>query len=573
MKKKYKSTLIIIGTVLLILINFLCFWIGYHNFLYPKLGEFEIKKINHEKEQIEVQVTPCHNAISYTLQIREEGELIYEAKSEDETILLTDFQADYNDSLDIVVIAKNKNGEIQENKNRLSYIYQDASFDKYKNHLLSGTRDLTLLVLGYDSHESYTLELFYEKTKLYSEKINSPDVYIPYEVVDGYSGRVTAILKNQYGRNISSFNFYLNTPIVGKIDIVSPSDEFTTRWDDITISIKGGENANHYYARLYSTGGLQDRLELERKENRLVIPAEHFLEENDYMIVIEAVYDDFFEIAEEDTVSVHIAKKEATQGVYVSHNPTFIKSGTKVSLRTITKDAVIHYTLDGSVPTKESLIYTNPIVITEDTTIKTYAESSNRYDSVLATFDFKVEERTPIIYLSPSNQDENYGVKEVFYTTEMEIMNRVADVIEEELKNAGFTVYRNTPSGDINLWSSISRSVGADFHFAIHSNASRNHTARGPEIHVDNEYSLSYSIASNIYENLWKIYDGNTNYNYHRGVKYTRGSLGEANDSYLKCSSLIEVAFHDNYEDASWVMNNITNIGKNIASSIISYYN
>ena len=155
------------GIIIAILINFLCFWIGYHNFLYPKLGEFEIKKINHEKEQIEVQVTPCHNAISYTLQIREEGELIYEAKSEDETILLTDFQADYNDSLDIVVIAKNKNGEIQENKNRLSYIYQDASFDKYKNHLLSGTRDLTLLVLGYDSHESYTLELFYEKTKLF----------------------------------------------------------------------------------------------------------------------------------------------------------------------------------------------------------------------------------------------------------------------------------------------------------------------------------------------------------------------------------------------------------------------
>ena len=104
-------------------------------------------------------------------------------------------------------------------------------------------------------------------------------------------------------------------------------------------------------------------------------------------------------------------------------------------------------------------------------------------------------------------------------------------------------------------------------------NASSHHTARGIEIYVDNETSLAFSIASNIYENLWSIYDGNDNYSYHRGVKFARGSLGEANDLFVPCGSLIEIAYHDEYNDALWVMNNIEAIGENLANSIISYYN
>jgi len=573
MNWEYKQTLIVIGVIIAILINFLCFWIGYHNFLYPKLGSFEIKMIKEEGESLIVETTPCHNALSYQVILEKEGNKIYETTSENSKIILQNFEADFNDKLKVKVIAKNKNGEELESKNEFYYNYKDATFQKEKDHLLSGTRDLTLYVLGYDFNKEYSVELYYGKNKIYNSFVSGEDITIPYDVVEGYSGRITANLKNKNGRVTSSFNFYLNTPIVGKIDITSPREFFNTRWNDIEINFTGGKNANHFYANLYSGGNLLNRVEVENKENKVIVPAQAFQEDLDYQVVLEAVYEDFEEIAEKDEISFHMGKKEATWGVYVSHNPTFIKSGTKVELKTISDESTIYYTTDGSDPVTNGKEYKEPLEINGDTIVKTYAKSKNRYDSVLGTFSFVVKEKNPVIYLSPSNQDQNYGIQSLGYSTEMAIMNRVADVVERELKSSGITVYRNNPNGDMNLWASESRRVGADFHFAIHSNASAHHTARGPEIHVDNEYSLSYSIASNIYENIWGIYDGNQNQDYHRGVKFTRGSLGEANDNYLPCASLIEVAFHDEYNDASWVMNNIENIGKNIASSIISYYN
>ena len=85
--------------------------------------------------------------------------------------------------------------------------------------------------------------------------------------------------------------------------------------------------------------------------------------------------------------------------------------------------------------------------------------------------------------------------------------------------------------------------------------------------------SPSFAIASNIYENLWQIYDGKDNKDYKRGIKYARGSLGEANDDFVRCGSLIEIAYHDEEHDALWVVNHVREIGENLAQTIISYYN
>lgn len=573
MKREYKRTLIIMGIILAILVNFLCFWIGYHNFLYPKLGNFEIKMMEEEKDVLVLTVSRCHNAIEYFVEIIKDGQKIYETTSKEERIELNDFEAEYNDKVEVKVTAKNKNGEEEKSKNTFFYLYKAATLNKEKDHLLSGTRDLTLSVLGFDYKKDYKIELQYKNAKIYEALVANEDIIIPYNVVEGYSGRITAYLKNENDRTTSSFNFYLNTPIVGKINIETPNNEYTTRWDDIEISYKGGTNANHFYINLLKEGILRERFEVEPEKNKVIVPATKLEPNSDYQILLEAVYDDFTEIGETSEIIAHIGKVEVTNGVFTSHNPTFIKKGTKVTLQTINEDATIYYTIDGSIPTTESLKYEVPISIENDTIIKTYAVSRNRLDSFVSTYDFKVKEKTPVIYLSPSNQEQNYGVQSTGFTTEMEIMNKIADVVERELKNAGLTVYRNNPNGDMNAWASVSRSVGADFHFAIHSNASSSKVARGPEIHVDNENSLAFSIASNIYENLWNIYAGHDNYSYHRGVKFSRGALGEANDQYLSCSSLIEVAFHDQIDDATWIMNNIENIGKNLASSIISYYN
>ncbi len=571
MGKKRKFYLI--SVMLLIVINFAFFVIGYLNYLDPELGNFDVLVLKEENGRLNVEVTPSYNATEYEVSIFRADTKIYEIASSNSFIELNDFQAEFNDQLDIEVVAKNKNGDEKKSRNKFVYYYKDSTFEKEKDHYHAGTKDLTLFILGYDEIKKYTVELFYGNKLLYTTPVTSENVVIPYQTVEGYSGRITAHLKNENNRITSSFNFYLNTPIVGKLDIVNPSNYFEDRWNDVELLVSGGENANTYYANLYKDGALVNKVLVKRIKDKITIPADSFLEDTQYTLVLQAVYDDFYEIAEEATIDLKINKKEATQGVYTTHNPTFIKSGTKVGLKTVTSDATIYYTLDGSEPTVNSMIYKYPITITEDMILKTFAVSKNRYDSVIRTYSFKIMEKTPIIYLSPSNQNENYGVGSVGYTTEMEIMNKLADVVERELKANGIIVYRNNPKLGIDEWVVESKYLKADFHFALHSNASSRKTARGPEIHVDNEYSLSYSIASNIYENLWNIYDGNDNYDYYRGIKFTRGTLGEASDHYLECSSLLEVAFHDEYSDASWIINNLETIGKNIANSIVSYYN
>ena len=59
---------------------------------------------------------------------------------------------------------------------------------------------------------------------------------------------------------------------------------------------------------------------------------------------------------------------------------------------------------------------------------------------------------------------------------------------------------------------------------------------------------------------------------YNQGVKYADGSLGEVNDDFIKCGALIEIAYHDNYYDAIWIVNNMEEIAQNIADSILKFY-
>lgn len=559
--------------VFLIFLNLSFFAIGYYAYLYPKLGDFTIETVVETEKFLALNITPSSNATKYEVEVVKNDEVIYEKTEENTHISLDNLEANYNDELEIKVKAYNKNNEEKESLNTYSYVYKDASFKKEQNHLLAKSSDLVLQLDGYNAQENYYVHVYYGKKFLYETKEVGEEVVVPYDVVKDYSGRLLAVLYTESGRKLSTFTFYLNTPVVGKIGLLSPNSDFSTRWNDVTINYAGGENANHFYINLYTDGNLLSQTEVFPENKTIILPATMFSEETSYTVVLKAVYEDYFEISETTSFALHIDKKETTSPVYVTHNPDFIKSGTQVELKSRTADTTIYYTTDGSEPTTSSLIYENPLVITQDMIVKTYAVSKNRFDSAINTYHFQIRDKTPVIYLSPSNQYGNYGVEEAGFTIEKEMMNKLADVIERELQAAGFVVYRNNPYGDINAWNSFSNSVGADFHFAIHSNGSTNHTARGIEIHVDDETSPSLSIATNIYENLYTIYPGNMNSLYDRGIKYARGSLGEVNNNYVNNGALIEVAFHDNYEDALWIAQNLEQIGQNIASSIISYYN
>lgn len=63
----------------------------------------------------------------------------------------------------------------------------------------------------------------------------------------------------------------------------------------------------------------------------------------------------------------------------------FSGSKAKVVITSATAGAVIHYTLDGSEPDANSLVYTGPLYVTASCTVKVYAEAVDYLDSVVVT--------------------------------------------------------------------------------------------------------------------------------------------------------------------------------------------
>ena len=82
-------------------------------------------------------------------------------------------------------------------------------------------------------------------------------------------------------------------------------------------------------------------------------------------------------------------------------------AGTEVTITTGTEDAVIHYTRDGSEPTRNSAKYSSPIVINEAVTLKAFAVKEGMEDSKVVTAIYTIEEEPSVA----NESEENAGIK------------------------------------------------------------------------------------------------------------------------------------------------------------------
>jgi len=171
----------------------------------------------------------------------------------------------------------------------------------------------------------------------------------------------------------------------------------------------------------------------------------------------------------------------------------------------------------------------------------------------------------PSIYLSPSTQEFNpyiIGGTEEYY------MNLIADAMEPYLYATGIEFTRNTP--DMTAASSItaSNSGNYDLHLALHSNASGGTAGsrRGSEVYYFPTSQNGKRAAEIIANNLQLIYP------IPNGVKTVpTTTLGEVRRTRAP-SVLIEFAYHDNYEDAVWIRDNINAIAQNVVISLADYF-
>ena len=166
----------------------------------------------------------------------------------------------------------------------------------------------------------------------------------------------------------------------------------------------------------------------------------------------------------------------------------------------------------------------------------------------------------PSIYVSPSTQEANSGAGN--YRSEELVMNRVADVLEPILKAHGIMCYRNNP--DWNLYQVVADSnlKNPDVHFAIHSNAGG---GRGCEVFAYAPGGDGERLARAVYAEIEPMTPTTD-----RGVKFNE-RLYELRATNAP-AALIEIAFHDNFEDATWILNNIQPIGEALARGILNYF-
>lgn len=173
------------------------------------------------------------------------------------------------------------------------------------------------------------------------------------------------------------------------------------------------------------------------------------------------------------------------------------------------------------------------------------------------------------VYLSPSTQEGNVGYGN--YGTEEFRMNQVADVVEKVLIDHGITVYRNKPTMALTEVVADSNNRNPDIHVAIHSNADSG-KARGCEVFCHKLQGEGYRLAQLLYKDMSDITPTAD-----RGIKQGYDYFGTGKHLYETAytkvpAALIEIAFHDNPDDAVWIINNIDLIGNTIANSILTYF-
>ena len=172
----------------------------------------------------------------------------------------------------------------------------------------------------------------------------------------------------------------------------------------------------------------------------------------------------------------------------------------------------------------------------------------------------------PIIYLSPSTQEYNPYVNT---GTEESWMNRLADAMEPILDASGIRYDRNTP--DMTAASSIAASnAGAyDLHLALHSNASAPGSAGSQRGIIAFYYPGSYwgmRAAQILADGLKAIYPLP---NLVRAEPST--SIGEVRRTRAP-AVLMELGFHDNAQDAAWIVSSIRPMAENLVLSLTEYF-
>ena len=172
----------------------------------------------------------------------------------------------------------------------------------------------------------------------------------------------------------------------------------------------------------------------------------------------------------------------------------------------------------------------------------------------------------PRIYLSPSLQEWNlYAIG----GNEEQYMNMVADAMEPYLVSNGIAFTRNRPEQTLSQVIAQSNSEYYDLHLALHSNAAgvgNEGTVRGTDVYYYTPSTEGQRMAGFIVDTFKEIYPLPD-----RVRSVATISLAEVRRTEAP-AVLVEMAYHDNMQDAEWIRDNIDGIARALVQALTLFF-
>jgi len=148
-------------------------------------------------------------------------------------------------------------------------------------------------------------------------------------------------------------------------------------------------------------------------------------------------------------------------------------------------------------------------------------------------------------------------------------MNLIADAMEPLLDLAGIRYGRNDPEGDVRRSVALSNAGCYDLHVAIHSNAAApgyEGLFQGPIVFYYPGDEKGKQASELIRDGLRRIYPQPC-----LPKVMENDSLYELRETRAP-TAFVEIAYHDNLEDAEWIINHIDLIADSLVESIACYF-
>ena len=554
------STILLLALFIIFGITFFVLYSG----LFPILTGFNVNSVlNTEETTFNISFDKVRSSAYYLVEIKDSNdEVVYKKRTESNDIIENFAFIQENEKYKLDVYAYNKKDESRKSNNTYEFTYQKEVKFTSDNSSLLGNETAYIYLTRNITSKNYSIKVTknkynndtLEESKVIKEDIITNDVY---EVSDSLfkDEQVELVLELMKNNSvIDTIKLYNNMYPNETPDITSPENGSTIAYDNVYLKFKNLKWADKYEIQITKSNG-NVIASTNTNLSELILDKKLFSADV-YTITINAY------LGEHSTKSTSMFKVEnMLSSVYINKDYTSLNKDDSIEL--LSNDTgVIYFTIDGSDPLSGGRVYNGPITVDKDMTLKT-AIANNGQTSKVSTYDIKLKDKKKKIYIASSNQVKNIGVEP--FTNERKEMNLVSDLLEKELKAKGFEVYRNDYLTGYSSYLRECEEKDIDLIVSLESTSSVNHDRTGLETSITNESSNSYSLASLINKNLNELKESKLIFTNNIVGSHTLETNG------IK-SVMISLGYHDNNNDANWIVSNRENIAKSIANSILEYY-